>query len=138
MSGVQEQGEFVLLPIGEYYTEIINKKDMESANGDPLVVVKLLVCRGEYKGIAWVWDNILIPPLSSPSAKILGRTKHFLHCIGEPYEGEEVAWNSDNWLGKEVKIKIDHEQPNKYHKFIKPIVVQYILDEDTSQEESPL
>lgn len=137
MKDVKEQGKFVTLPEGEYLMEITEKTDKESSNGDPMVLIKLSVYAGEFQDEAWVYDNILIPPLSSPSAKILGRTKHFLHCIGEPYEGEEVEWDSDNWVNRQVKVRIIHEQPNEYHKFVKPVIAEYILDEEIEQEEGP-
>ena len=129
MSGVQEGGSFVLAPEGIYTIEIAEAKGKESSNGDPMVSIKLVISAGEYQD-SWVWDNILIPHLNSQAVKILGRTKHFLHCIGEPYDGEEVEWDSDRWLWKKCKIRIIHEAPNQYHKNIKPVVAEYILDDD--------
>ena len=142
MTGIQEQGKFTLLPEGTYEAEIIEVKDKTSSNGDPLVSIKLIVTEGEFKSQAWVWDNILIPSLESPAAKILGRTKHFLHCIGEPFEGENVEYDSDNWLWKPCVIKVAHEAPNDFHKYPKAVVAEYVLDEDATvaqgtKEESP-
>jgi len=135
MAQVQEStgGSCPLPDRGIYPAEIVLVKDKESSNGDPMVSIKLNIASGPFQD-SWVWDNILIPPLSSPSAKILGRTKHFLHCIGEPYEGEEVSWNSDNWLYKKCLIRIDHEPANQYHKYIRPIVVEYIIEEESTEE----
>lgn len=133
MSGVQEQGSYVLPPEDIYNAEIAEVRDKESANGDPMVSIKLVITSGEYQD-SWVWDNILIPHLESRAAKILGRTKHFLHCIGEPYEGEEIEWDSDRWLWKKCKIRIVHEAPNEYHKRIKATVAEYIIDEKQEEE----
>jgi hypothetical protein len=140
MSGVREQGKFTLPPEGTYEVEIAEKKDGQSSNDDPMISIKLVICAGEYQDEAWIWDNILIPSLDSPAAKILGRTKHFLHCIGEPYEEEETLWDSDKWVWKRCKVRLVHEAPNAYHKFPKAIVAEYILNEEVvqpEQEDSP-
>jgi hypothetical protein len=132
MSGVQEQGKFSLPPEGEYEVEIIEIRDGKSSNGDPMVSIKLIITEGEYRDKAWVWDNILIPSPDSAAAKILGRTKHFLHCIGEEYEGDNLEWDSDRWY-KPCRIRIAHEKPNEFHKFPKATVAEYILDEDAAE-----
>jgi hypothetical protein len=137
MKDIKESGSFVLAPEGTYEVEIAEIRDGESANGDPMITIKLVITSGEYQD-SWVWDNILIPHLDSPAVKILGRTKHFLHCINEPYEGEEVEYDSDRWLWKKCKIRIAHEAPNEYHKRPKAVVAEYIVDiEEGIEEETP-
>jgi hypothetical protein len=91
MNGVQESvgGSCPLPPEDIYNVEIVLVKDKTSSAGDPMVSIKLNIITGEYMD-SWVWDNILLPHLDSQAVKILGRTKHFLHCINEPYDGEEV------------------------------------------------
>lgn len=139
-SNVREQG--AIAPQDIYMVDIAEKRDKTSKNGDPMISIKLVIAEGPYIG-DWVWDNILIPKPDSPSAAILGRTKHFLHCIGEPYEEDIVQWDSDRWVGKTCKIRLDHEPPNEYHKRVKPVVSEYILeDEDidptqSNNEETP-
>ncbi|HCJ67016.1 MAG TPA: hypothetical protein DHV62_06755 [Elusimicrobia bacterium] len=138
MSQVKEQtsGSCPLPDKGLYDVEIVIANDKYSSSGDPMISIKLNIVSGVFQD-SWVWDNILIPPLSSPAAAILGRTKKFLHCIGEPYEGEEVEWDSERWLYKKCKIRIDHEPANQYHKYTKAIVAEYILGEEEPQEEQP-
>lgn len=139
MNQVQENmgGSCPLPEKGIYDVEIVLVKDKTSSNGDPMISIKLNITSGVFQD-SWVWDNILIPHLDSVAAKILGRTKHFLHCIGEPYEGEELEWDSDRWLYRKCKIRVEHEQPNEYHKYTKAIVAEYILnDEEQQQEDSP-
>ena len=138
MSQVKEQtgGGCPLPEKREYEFEIVLVKDKTSSNGDPMISVKLNITSGIFQD-SWVWDNILIPSLSSPSAAILGRTKKFLHCIGEPFEGEEVEWDSERWLYKKCRARIDHEPANQYHKYIKPFIAEYILEEEPGQNESP-
>ena len=123
-------------PKGEYKVEVKSVKDGFSKGGDPMPSITLTICEGPCEGQI-VWDNILIPPLESPSAAILGRTKHFLHCAGEPYEDEEVMWDSDNWVGRIMRARLDVEPPNKHHDKPKPIVLQYILDENLGSESAP-
>ena len=147
MTGVEEGGAAIkVLPQGEYVVEVVEAKDGLTKNDDPMISLKLVVDRGEFKG-QWLWDNIIIPNEGSPAEKIKGRSKHFLHCIGEEYEGE-FNWDNSRWVGKKVTVEVDHEPANDYHKYTKPIVAKYILDEDLingnddflteSSEESPL
>jgi len=137
MSGVQEGGGFMLLPKGEHFARIAEKQDKQTQNGDPMVGIKLVVISGP--GIdLWVWDNIVLPLPNSPAAAIKGRTKHFLHCIDQPYEGDEVIYDSDEWVGQICKIAVDHEEPNNYHKWPKAIITDYILvDEKPANEATP-
>ena len=130
MSKVKEQGQFSDLPAGEYLAEIVEIKDGFTQNGDPMPAVKLQILTSGYED-CWVWDNIIISDNpNSPGYKILGRSKLFLHCIGEPYEGESVPFDTDNWMGRHVRIETDVELPNKYHKYNKAIVARYILGEE--------
>ena len=131
MDKAQEQG--IIAPQDIYTAELIEKKDGTSKNGDPMVAIKLAIAEGEFRG-KWVWDNIIISDdPESPGYKILGRSKHFLHCIAEPYEGKAVEWDSDRWIGRVCKIRIDHEPPNEYHKMAKPIIVEYMLIDEGQQ-----
>ena len=135
MSDVQEQGEFSLITEGEYKARITEISCGYSKNGDPMMKLKMTIeTSGEFEELP-IWDNILIPNLDSPAIKILGRTKHFLHCLGEPYE-DDIEWNSDNWQDKLVIIKVEHEAPNDFHKYIKAVVGGYILDEETKDDKT--
>ncbi len=126
MTKVREAGK--PLPMNEYCFQITDKTDKTSRGGDPMIAITLTVVKGDEIN-APVYDNILIPAPNSPAAKILGRTKHFLHCIGEPYEGEEVIWDSDAWVGKTLKAMVGHEDPNEFHKNVKAVIQEYMLDE---------
>ena len=134
MNDVNEQGTFKLLPEGEYLMQIAEVVDIDkfnmpltTKNGDPMV---RLMLKPVGQNDVWVWEQIVISENpDSPGFQIKGRSKHFLHCIGEPYEGE-FEWNSDNWKGKRVKATIKHEPPNDFHKYPKAVVDSYILDEE--------
>lgn len=110
-TGVEENKGFALLPEAAYDFVIAEKSDKETQGGDPMVNIKLVVDAGQYAG-APVWDNIVIPRAGSPAFKIMGRTKHFLHMIGEPYEGKFTA-DSDKWVWKKVRARVAHKLQEK-------------------------
>jgi len=126
-TNVNEQGVAPMIPKGQYQAEILSKKDNTSKNGDPMIAIQISIIGGKYDN-QWLWDNIVIPRVGSPAFKIASRTKHFLHCIGEPFEGE-FLWDSDRWIGRKLSIMVDIELPNEYHSFNKPFVSQYLMPE---------
>lgn len=120
-----EQEDFKLIPDGDYMFEIAEIKDGYSGNNDPMPNITLrCIEEEEYEGI-YVWDNILIPEPNSPSHKIIGRSKRFLHAIGEPYQGDFDV-DTENWLNKTVEVKIGTEE---YKGKKKNIVLRYLLSE---------
>lgn len=128
MTGVQEIGNFEVLPEGTYIFRIDDVTDNISKNGDPMINVRFIVVDGDYAGRK-IWDNIIIPEQNSPAIKIKGRTMHFLHCIKEPYEGK-FDWNSEMWVGKAVTIRVYHDE---YNGKTRAKVAEYILDEDNQE-----
>lgn len=129
-TGVKESdGTFELLNEGEYLFEIAEVGESTTQSGDPMGKLVLVVKDGEYKGQK-VWDNIVIPNEGSKAWKIMGRTKFFLHCIGEPFEGE-FDWDSARWLYKTVRARIRHEvqKEGKYAGKNKAVIETYLLDE---------
>ena len=102
LNGVEEQGMFTILPEGEYVVRVGEVRDKYSSKGDGYVAVKFTVMEGEHTGSP-VWDNINFVPA------ILGRTKHFLHTIDQPYEGV-IEYDSENWIDRELRITIKHEE----------------------------
>ena len=64
-----------------------------------------------------------------------------MDVIGEPYEGDNFEWNSDNWKYKKVKAVVKHElqKQDKWAGKPKAVISEYILNEnEIAQEESPL
>lgn len=107
--GAEENtGGFVLIPEDTYEVMIVEKSDKTTTKGDPMVNVKLEISEGKYKGKP-LYDNIVIPCQGSPSFGIMGRTMHFLHVIGQPYQGNFVT-DSDKWLYSKLKVKVKHEK----------------------------
>lgn len=128
--GIDEQEErqpgTSLLPKGKYLFQITEKIDKTSAKGDPMVNITLQ-CQEDGFERNKVWDNIVIPNPNSPSIGIAGRTKHFLHCIGEPYQGQ-FNWDSDNWAWKKVYANVVIKKLDSGKEINN--VVGYVLDED--------
>lgn len=134
LNDVQEGGTFVLVPEWVYNVEIVVATDGYSKKGDPMIGIEMIIIDGEFSG-SKAWDNILIPAEGSTSWKIMGRTKHFLHCIGEPYEGK-IEVDTKNWVYKRCKITIKHEQPNQHHNYIKAIVSGYDFPDENIKKET--
>lgn len=128
-NGVEEQetrSEIQLLPKGKYLFQIVEKIDKTTAKGDPMINITLQCQEDGYEQNR-AWDNIVIPHPVSPSIGIAGRTKHFLHCIGEPYQ-DQFEWDSDNWAWKKVYANIDIKKLDSGKEI--NVVTGYILDED--------
>lgn len=139
MTNVSESGgQFEIVEEGEHYARIAEVKEGTSSNDDDMPSIKLVITSGVSQDL-WLWDNIVISDNpNSPGYKILGRSKHFLHCIGEPHEGQ-IEVDTNNWLDKEVKIKVYHDTftNKKGYKTTKAKVEQYILNEEEATEEAP-
>lgn len=120
-----------IMPDGKYMFEIAEKEDSNSKAGDVMINITLRCVEEAYSG-NFVWDRILLPLPNSPAHKVIGRSKRFLHCIGEPYQGNFDV-DTDRWVGKLVEAEIGHEV---YDSKSKNIVKRYILQEDTNQPSS--
>lgn len=129
MTGVKEGGDFTPIPEGIYTLNIMQVGERVTKNNDPMFNIEYDVASGEHSGRK-VWDLIVFPDINSPSIKIKGRTMHFLHCIGMPYEGE-LKGDTDSWLGRIVTAKIVHEE---YKGKARAKVGEYILEEDDQKK----
>jgi len=126
----ENEGGYRILPSGTYMFEIQQTEDKMSSNKDEMVKITFSCIDDDYYGTP-VWDNILFPRPGSKSEKIIGRTKHFLHCIGEPFQGDFQV-DTDNWQNKTVEIQVcKSEYENKSgNKKPKNDVVKYILNKE--------
>jgi len=123
-----------LISEGEHTFIVTEVTDKTTKNGDPMAVIKLECALGDVDAGKWCFDNIVIPEPTSPSIAILGRSKHFLHCIGEPYETDNLEIDTDNWINKIVMAEVFTEAPNNFHpKFPMSKISKYILSEGDSQ-----
>lgn len=100
-------GGFELVSEGWHVVELTEVSDKVSKNGDPMFGVKYEITQGQFKG-QWLFDNIIIPQKGSPAFKIMGRTMHFLHVIGQPYEGK-FDYDTEKWIWSKLKVNVKHE-----------------------------
>lgn len=121
---------YTILPNGTYMFEVSQTEDKLSSNKDEMVKVTFNCIEENYYGTP-VWDNILFPRPGSKAEKIIGRTKRFLHCLGEPYQGDFEV-DTDNWQGKtiEIQVKTSEYEDKNGNKKPKNDVMKYILNEE--------
>ncbi len=98
---INERGAFVPIPTGDYVLRITKTEEKQTKNKDPLVVVEFTVDEGDYAGHK-IWHNVPFLPKQSAGA---GISKHFLHMIGEEYEGK-IMVNPDHWIDKIVHANV--------------------------------
>lgn len=132
-TGVKEFGEgFDPIPEGDYNFLINKVKEQKTKNGDNMVAITLDVADGPNAGRK-VFHNVVFLPKDHKAA---GMSKHFLHVIGQPYEGM-VAVNSDNWLDAPFRA---HVKIVEYNGKQKNEVDEVYLDETpaTNSDGKPL
>jgi hypothetical protein len=117
-------GNFEPIPEGEYLLQIMDFKERETKNGDPMIGVQLEVVDGDHAG-RFVFHNVILYKPTSPGIKGMGMTRHFLHCIGEPYEGD-IDVDTDNWIPRQVRAEVFHEE---YNGKTNARIGKFILDE---------
>ncbi len=99
-------------PTGFYTFQITDFKEkgkegnwLETKNGDPKIyVICEVVNHKEHDGKNCLHTLTFYKP-DSPSIKGIGITRHFLSCIGEPFEGDIVP-EPDNWIGKQFQAEV--------------------------------
>lgn len=134
----QNDGDFLPIKDGDYLFQITGAISKTSSKGDPMIEVTFQGLDEEVANRK-LWDRIVFPHPNSPSRGIIGRSVHFLHCIGEAYESP-LNWDELNWAWKKAKIKVG---TRKYKDKDQNYVVKYILDEslnpaiNVSDEELP-
>ena len=101
-SGVKEMGDFSPVPVGTYALKIVSVKEQNSSNGDPQVNAELEITSPiKYLGKK-VFHRVTFIEPGQPGA---GFSKHWLHVIGQPYEGEVVV-NPNNWVGARLEADL--------------------------------
>jgi hypothetical protein len=125
MTNIDENSTGFPVPIPDLYTvQIVSVIEKKTKKGDDMIEVKLQICNDDSEfNNAYIWDNIVFSPA------IMGRTKHFLHCIGEPYKGE-IEIDSDHWMHSKTDIELVNEE---YQGKIRAKVGKYILNENLNK-----
>lgn len=103
-TGVKEKGAFDPVPEADYFLKIGKKEVKKSGTGHPMVNVELTVSEGEFVGRK-MWHNVTFMPKDMKGA---GMAKHWLHAIGQPYEGKITVEPMD-WEGV-IKAKVGIEE----------------------------
>jgi len=102
---VEESGNFEPMPAGLYSLRITETEEGKSKNGHNLVKVGLVVNEGEHEGKKITHYITFLPPDNAGA----GISKHWLHCIGEKYDGE-VDVTPENWKGTIVNCYVKIEE----------------------------
>ena len=127
--GVSESGDgnFKPIPVGKYVLRIVDVKDGTTRNGDPMANVRFVVTEGSFAGRG-IFHNVSFLPKDNDGA---GIAKHFLHVIGEPYEGDDVDIDTDRWFEKlvNVEVGIGTYTDKKGKKKTKNYIERFILEE---------
>ena len=116
--GVQEAGSFAPIPEDDYYLKIEKVEERKSQKGHPQANVTLIVNEGEHKGRK-VWNTITFMPKDLPGA---GMAKHWLHAIGQPYEGV-ITVDTRDWRGVIKAHVVIEEYDGKKKNAIKEIFI---------------
>jgi len=108
-TGVSESGDFSPAPDGDYLLRIMGTTVKKSQKGHPQVNVELEITDGKYVGKK-LWHTVTFMPAvtngePTPGA---GISKHFLHAIGEPYEGK-VMVAPERWYGRKFSAYLETE-----------------------------
>ena len=100
---VSESGNFEPLPEGNYTVKIEKIQETTTKkSGLPLIKIRYKVIdEGKFKNRI-LFDQITLFEGDAPGA---GITKHFLHVIGQPYQGD-FEIDPGAWVDAELQVKI--------------------------------
>ena len=106
--GVREFGAgFDPIPEGDYNLIITKAEERVSKNKNPMVHITCKVLDGANAG-RLVWHNVNFLPKDNNAA---GMSKHFLHVIGQPYEGV-VTVECKDWVNAKFRAHVKVEEFN--------------------------
>lgn len=112
-TGVESMKGFDPFPPGEYDLVIKNTEEKTTEKGFPMVNVTCEVAAGEYEGRKLFHNVVFLPPKNDDGTprKGAGISLHFLHAIGEPYEGE-FETDPVLWIGRKFTAQVMIEEYN--------------------------
>ena len=140
-TGIDELGGFTPIPAGKKYTfRIEETKDGITKRGHYKSDVKLTVAEspsGDYIGRT-VFHTVSFLPKGEAGA---GISKHWLKCLGQPYEGE-VMVDSRDWIGSFIvsDVGIDTykgKDKNVLEDIYVPEGLEEELEDTATSEEQP-
>ena len=105
-------GHYELVPEGWYHV-ILDTWSMQRVDDVwRKFTIKYQVMKGDESGDTYLGDT-LTEWRTFGNPKLKGFNKHWLHMIGQPYEGEPLIVNPDLWPGAQVRVKIKHKLFNE-------------------------
>lgn len=135
---VKEQTDDNLLPNGYYKFKIFDIKDMSNSQGDPVVLIRSAVvdCVDESLIDVKISDFIVFPSINSSLKWKQGLTKKFLHSCNLEYDGENIIWNSNDWVNKIYYAFVKQKHNKKYDKLEHEF--KYLLEDEYNEKVLPL
>lgn len=100
-NGVEEAGDYSPAPDGTYTLKVVDVEEAKTRNNDPMVKVTLQIASGPYAGKK-VFHNVTFFGAGAPGA---GFSKHWLHVIGQPYQGEVTVMPA-KWRGARLEADL--------------------------------
>ena len=98
----ESDGNYPLLPTGEYELQITDTEERKTNAGDPMINCECEVINNpEYNGRK-VFHNVSFLPKDKPGA---GMSTHFMKSINQPWQGN-VEVDCEKWIGEKFRAKI--------------------------------
>lgn len=137
-TGIDPDQEFPLLPEGQWYPfKIFSAEEMQSSNGNPMILAKCEVYGDARYQDMQVWHYVVFIPKGHRGD---GINVHFRKCIGVPFGGNDEI-DAEEWVGKKFMGKIAHEvyKGKKNHKIseISPMQSQSVPTDKKEEDEIP-
>lgn len=106
----ESQKKWKVAPDGRYVLYVFSVQEGFTKTQKKCVIVDFKIAEGEYKGLFikyWVTFH-------KPDEPGAGLTKHFLKCIGENTDEEQMIINPNTWINKRIEADlIPNEYPTK-------------------------
>ena len=105
----QAPGSFSVVPEGWYGVAIDDFVTVvDDSNGERKMTIRYKIT-DVAEGAEDVTGQMIFETRYFNRPKSKGYNKHFLHMIGQPYEGE-VEINPQAWLGSKVQVRVAHRE----------------------------
>lgn len=131
-SGADMNNDSFVIPDDTYTLQIVRVKEGESKKGDYQVTVDLKVVGSDYDGFDIKFHRVTFLK-ASEHPKAAGMSLHWLHVIGQPYEGK-FQIDPENWEGKKLKAYLEQSEYNGF-KSMKIKWVDFVEQEESKKEE---
>jgi len=124
-------GKFPLVPEGEYLVVVKRVEEVTSSGGNPMVKTRYMILDdGEQNG-RLLFDQIVF------CEKMAGRNKHVLKVLEQPFEegpdDDELIIEPDDWMGKQLRVAVIHEEYPVGSGTLKPKISQYLYKSEEAK-----